>query len=293
MPATSGELFKNIRRIQIETTHLVNDLFAGAYRSTFKGKGIEFEDVREYQIGDDIRSFDWNVTARMNKPYIKNFREERELSVMLLVDVSASSRFGSAVRSKSELIAEIGAVLAFSAIKNNDKIGLILFSDIIEKYIPPKKGLRHVLRTIRELLAFVPKNKGTDIKKALKFLGKVHRRGGVCFLISDFLCPDFSHELKVTARGYDLISIAITDPFELSFPNMALTTITDLESGKKLLVDTADPIVQENYRKQAIGRLTALKKLIEKIGAGFIQVKTDQPYTDALRNFFRRREKRR
>lgn len=287
-----SDVFKRIRQIKIHTGRLVDDLFAGIYRSIFKGKGIEFEDFREYLPGDEIRSIDWNVSARMNNVFVKNYREERELTVMLVIDVSASSRFGSQNRTKSEVIAEVGALLAFSAIKNQDKVGLLLFSDIIEKYIPPKKGLRHTLRLIRELLAFKPKSTGTDLQKALRYLGRVQKRQCICFLISDFICQDYALDVKLAAKRYDLITIAITDPYETTFPDIGLTMIQDLETGEKSLVDTSNYTVQTHYASEASRRLNEFQKLIQKIGAGFISIKTNKPYTDALRKYFKERKKR-
>ncbi len=227
----SKDSFEHIRAIQIRATRNVNDLFGGIYRSVFKGRGLEFEDVREYEPGDEIRSIDWNVTARMQNAYVKNYREERELSVMLVVDVSASSHFGHASYLKSELITEIAALLAFSAIKNQDKVGLLLFSDQIELYLRPKKGSRHVLRIIRELLYFQPKQRGTDLQKALAFLGKVQRHQTVCFIISDFISGDFSHELQLTAKRHETIAIYVYDDYEIQFPNIGLIALQDLESG--------------------------------------------------------------
>jgi len=293
MATIPPELFKNIRRIEIYTTRTVNDILAGAYHSAFKGRGMEFEDVREYQPGDEVRSIDWNVTARFNHPYVKSYREERELTVMLLVDVSASSRFGTRQRLKSELIAEIGAVLAFSAIKNNDKIGLILFSSTIEKYIPPNKGTRHVLRVIRELLAFKPQYEGTDVSAALHFLGKVQRKQGVCFVISDFISPNYSQEATLCAKRHDLITIAVTDPVEQSFPNMGMVSIRDLETGKLSLVDTSDKEVRKIFTQRSFERLQKHQQLMGKIGAGFIDIRTDKDYAYAIRSFFKLREKRR
>lgn len=264
MSRISPEVFKKIRKIQIHTTQLANDILAGAWHSAFKGQGMEFEEVREYLAGDDIRSIDWNVTARMHKPYVKVFREERELTVILLVDVSASSRFGSHNQLKKDLIAEIGAVLAFSAIKNNDNIGLILFSKTVEKYIPPKKGTRHVLRVIRELIAYEPQRKGTDLLSAFSFLGGILRRSAICFLVSDFLCPQPVHEFSLIAKKHDLISIAITDPCELDFPQMGLVNLRDLESGHSAVVDTANSTVNENFKQKGQARLSHLNKLMKK-----------------------------
>lgn len=300
MPLRTGSIMekkidalKHIRRIQIKTTQEVNDIFAGAYRSVFKGKGLEFEDVRLYQPGDDERSIDWNVTARMNFPFVKNFREERELTVMLVVDVSSSLRFSSSSHLKSDLLAEIGGVLAFSAIKNNDKVGLVLFSSCIELYIPPKRGLRHVLRVIRELLFFEPKQSGTDMKTALSFIGTVHQRRTICFLMSDFLCEDFSHEASIIAKRHDLIAVGIGDPLERSFPSLGLVNIKDLESGQEQLVDTTHWHQQEALDRKQAQRLPKLKESILKMGASFIAIQTDQPYAEPLRRFFKQRRSRR
>lgn len=293
MTEISQDILKRIRRIQILSTQLANDVLAGAYRSAFKGKGMEFEEVREYQLGDEIRSIDWNVTARMSHPYVKIFREERDLTVMLVVDVSASSRFGSHYGSKSAVIAEIGGVLAFSAIKNNDKVGLILFSDTVEKYLPPRKGIRHVTRVIRELLAFKPKGRGSDLGAALAFLGKVQRRSGICFLISDFLCPDYSHEAALISKRHDLISVRISDPSEVSFPKIGLANVGDIETLQRSMVDTNSETVQENYRQNAAKHIAQFRKLMKKIGAGYIEIQTDKSYMAALKKFFKLREKKR
>lgn len=290
MTAIPPEIFEKIRRIQFQTTQLAEDFLAGPYRSAFKGQGMEFEEVREFQPGDEVRNIDWNVTARMNHHYVKTFREERELTVMLIVDISSSSRFGSHNQLKRDLIAEIGAALAFSATKNNDRIGLILFSREVEKYVPPKKGLRHVLRIIRELLVYEPKYPETDLGAALSYLGGVQRRLSICFLISDFICPDYTQKLAVTSRQHDLIAIGITDPYELDFPNMNLVTMVDLETGKSSVVDTSDAKVREHFQKVARDRLEQTDKLMKKIGAGFIDIRTDQPYMPRIRKFFRLRE---
>lgn len=293
MAGIPREVYKKIRKIQIHTTQLADDILAGAWHSAFKGQGMEFEEVRAYQAGDEIRSIDWNVTARMNIPYVKVFREERELSVILLVDVSASSRFGSKNQLKRDLIAEIGAVLAFSAIKNNDNIGLILFSNEVEKYIPPKKGTRHVLRVIRELLAYEPKGQGTDLRCALSFLGNVQRRTAICFLVSDFICQPPPHEFTLMAKKHDLISIAVTDPCELEFPEMDLVELVDLETGETHVVDSSDQRVLEHFRVKNRERLADFETLMKKIGAGFIDIRTDQPYVFPMRKFFKLRERKR
>lgn len=292
MPLTTAEAFKRIRRIQIKTTREVNDVFAGAYHSIFKGRGLEFEDARSYQPGDDERNIDWNVTARMNYPFVKNFKEERELTVMLLVDVSASSKYSSSKQLKSELIAEIGAILAFSAIKNNDKVGLLLFSNEIELYLSPKRGLRHVLRVIRELLFFAPQHPGTDMSKALSFLGKVQKRRAVCFLISDFLCDGYERNASLIAKRHDLIAVSINDPFEKTLPSVGLVNMQDLETGKTTLIDTSSANVKRQFLERSESRIEAQKELMNKIGASLITIQTNQDYVKALRQFFKRRRRR-
>lgn len=294
MANQNAALYKKIRHIEIQTTQLANDILAGAYRSAFKGRGMEFEEVREYQPGDDIRSIDWNVTARMNHPFVKSYREERDLTVMLLVDVSASTRFGSTSSFKSDLIAEISAVIAFSAIKNNDKIGIIFFSSEVEKYIPPAKGTRHVLRLIREVLAFKPKNRGTNLEAAFAFLGNVQRRSAVCFLLTDFICPNnYAHELAITAKRHDLIALALTDSHEVAFPRFGLINLTDLETGETTLVDSSSPMFQERFINQAKVRESFYRSLLIKSGAGCVEIPTDQPYMPALRKFFKMRARKR
>lgn len=292
MDENASVLFKKIRRIQFQTTHLAEDILAGMYRSAFKGKGMEFEEVREYQIGDDTRTIDWNVTARMNRPYVKSFREEREMTVILAVDISASTRFGSGQELKRDVITEIAAVIAFSAIKNNDKVGLILFTDIVELYFPPKKGTRHVLRVIRELLAYSPKHRGTNIGAALAFLGKVQRHAGICILISDFICGDYSHEASLVANRHDLVAIAIVDPSEHSFPNMNLVAFSDLETGNIQLVDTSSKNVQQHLYQSTSQRINAQKKLMNQLGSDFVVISTDHPYFPQLRKFFLFRQRR-
>lgn len=287
MNPSSSNLFQRIQHIQIISAHLAKNVFAGAYRSAFKGKGMEFEEVREYQEGDDIRSIDWNVTARMNHPFVKNFREERDQTVMLLVDISASTHFGGHHGLKNTLIAELASVLAFSAIKNNDRIGLLLFSDIVEKYLPPQKGTRHVLRIIRELLAFHPIQKGSDLKTALAFLGNVLTKSSICFLISDFLFPLSTKEMAITAAKHDLIGMMVTDPHETHFPDLGLVRIQDLEKKTTTLVDTSNVTLRTAVHQKEI------QSIFNKIGADFINIKTDEPYVISLRKFFRIREERR
>lgn len=291
MENTSLNIFDKIRKIQYATTQLADEIMAGAWRSAFKGQGIEFEEVREYQSGDDVRLIHWHVTARMDHPYLKVFREERELTVFLIVDISASLRFGSA-NIKKDLIAEIGAVLAFSAIKNNEKIGLILFSNKVEKYVPPKRGTRHVLRLIRELVAFEPKNKGSDIARVLSFINRLQRRAAICFLISDFICPDFSHELSLTARHHDLIAINIIDPYEIDFPSAGIVDFTDLESGTSNVIDTSNQKTQRHFKEEALERIKGIQTTVEKAGSGFLNIYTDQPYLPPIQKFFKLRKKK-
>ncbi len=286
----SKEIFKNIKRIQIRTNKYVQDVLAGAYHSAFKGRGMEFEDVREYQPGDEVRSIDWNVTARMQYPFVKNFREERELTVMLLIDVSASSLFGTTGKQKAELIAELGALFSFSAINNNDKVGLILFSDHIEKYLPPQKGLKHAMRVIRELLVFKPSGKKTDIAKALTFLGKIQKRKSVVFLISDFLSPPFKDELSIMGKKHDLIGVSVRDPHELKLPKMGLLQLKDLECGRTLVVDTSKKKVREKLASRNKKGAEELKKLFETHTDGLINVQTSQTYMHAVREFFDKRK---
>jgi len=285
------ELLKKIRRIQIQTTHLAEDILAGAYHSAFKGKGMEFEEVREYQPGDEVRHIDWNVTARMNHPFVKNFKEEREMTIMLLVDISASTRFGSQNLLKKELIAEISAVLAFSAIKNQDRVGLILFSDQIELYLPPKKGNRHVLRVVREILAFSPQHRGTNLNAALAFLGKVQQRSAICFLLSDFLTADYEHQVKLISKAHDLISIAVRDPFEQNFPRLGLLAIRDLELNTTSCVDTNQDADQ--FQQVAKKNLDEVQHTMKAAGGDFVEIHTDQSYVPILRKFFKIRAMKR
>jgi uncharacterized protein (DUF58 family) len=286
---THIEAFQHIRRLQIKALRNVEDLFAGIYRSAFKGKGLEFEDVREYRPGDDIRSIDWNVTARLQHPFVKNFREERELTVMLIVDISASSHFSHTERFKSEMIAELAALLAFSAIKNQDKVGLLLFTNEIELYLKPKRGIRHVLRVIRELLYFTPQHQGTDLPKALSFLGRVQRRRAICFLISDFLTSDFSWQATLIARRHELIAFHVFDTYEKNFLPQGLFTLRDLETHEQTLVDTADPLVRQHFQEQAEKQGMATQHLFESIGADYMAMHTGESSSAVLQRFFRLR----
>jgi uncharacterized protein (DUF58 family) len=283
---------KQIRRIQIRTSRVVNDILAGEYHSVFKGQGMEFDEVREYVPGDDIRLIDWNVTARTSVPHIKILVEERELTVMLVVDASGSGRFGSVDRFKNELAAELCAVLAFSAIQNNDKVGLIIFTDGVELYIPPNKGRKHVLRVIREVLLFKPKGKGTNIPEAIKFLNHVTRRRAVAFLVSDFMENDHERELRIANRRHDVIAVAVTDPLEEELPNVGFVQVQDAESGHQAFVDTSDPLVRQRYREEAQRRVRERDEILKRTRVDTIHVRTDRPYVDEVHRFFRMRERR-
>lgn len=286
------EVLQNIRRIQITTTRMVTDVFAGHYHSVFKGQGMEFEEVREYFPGDDIRSIDWNVTARMGRPFIKKFMEERELAIMVLLDLSASSYFGTVNKLKSQLAAEICSVLAMSAIKNNDKVGLIAFTDRIEKVIPPGKGLSNVLRIIREALYLRPEGKGTDIPGALDYLRRITRRSTVTFIISDFFAHDFRKQLSVANRRNDIIAVSITDPREAKLPDAGIIQLKDAETGKQFLVDTSNPAVRNAYEAGAAATFRERQKLFRSINVDHLDIHTDVPYTRELIRFFRMRERR-
>ena len=286
------EILKKIRRIEIRTKKLVNDLFSGEYHSTFKGQGMEFEEVRQYEPGDDIRLIDWNVTARTGYPYIKKFKEERELSVVLLFDASSSGKFGTKDRFKSETAAELCALLAFSAIKNNDKVGLIIFTDKIEKFIPPQKGRGHVLRLIREILYFEPESSGTDINGALEYFNKVIKRKSVVFLISDFLSENFYKPLQIANNKHDVIAMKISDPRESSFDNIGLIELEDAETGEIFLIDTGSRQFRNEFAARAEEDNKNLKRGFNLINLDFINIRTDQSYIVPLINFFKMREKR-
>ena len=286
------EVIKKIRRIEIRTKKLVNELFSGEYHSTFKGQGMEFEEVRQYEPGDDVRLIDWNVTARMGQPYIKKFREERELTVILLIDVSSSGQFGTRDRFKNETAAELGALLAFSAIKNNDKVGLIIFTDQIEIFVPPKKGRAHVLRIIREILYFKPKGKGTNIAAALEYFNKVIRRKSVVFLVSDFLSEGFTKPLQIANNKHDIIAIKVSDPREITFDNVGLIELEDAETGEVLIIDTGSKEFRKEFAAQSAEDVAGLKKSFRSINLDFINIRTDQSYISPLIQFFKMREKR-
>jgi len=283
----SGEQLKAVRKIQIRTSHLVADLFAGQYQS------VEFSEVRQYLPGDDVRTIDWNVTARTGVPHVKRYAEERELTVMLLVDSSASTHFGTVKQFKQELAAELGALFAFSAITNNDKVGLVIFSDRVELALRPRKGTRHVLRVIREILNHEPQGRGTDIPMALDHLNHVSRRRCVTFLLSDFLADGLRQSLKVTSRRHDLIAVVLEDPRDLELPAMGLVALEDPETGETLIVDTTDRHLRESYRQQSEAARRERDRLLRQLDIDVITIRTDQPYTGALLRFFHQREHRR
>jgi len=286
------EILKKIRRIEISTKKLVNDLFSGEYHSTFKGQGMEFEEVRQYEPGDEIRLIDWNVTARTGYPHIKKFKEERELSVVMLVDASSSGQFGTRDRFKSETAAELCALLAFSAIKNNDKVGLIIFTDKIEKFIPPQKGRGHVLRLIREILYFKPTGVATNIGGALEYFSKVIKRKSVVFLVSDFLSQDFVKPLQIANNKHDVIAIKISDPRETTFDNIGLIELEDAETGEVFMIDTSSKAFRREFSARAEEDNLSLRKAFKLINLDFISIRTDESYIVPLINFFKMRERR-
>jgi len=287
-----AELLKKVRKIEIKTRRACSQLFSGEYHSAFKGQGISFSEVREYQPGDEIRTIDWNVTARLGSPFVKKFTEERELMVMLIVDVSASGNFGSTSQSKRELAAEVACLLAFSAIRNNDKVGLLLFSDRLELFIPPKKGRSHTLRIIREILFFDPKGRGTDAAAALDHLNKIITRRAVVFLISDFQAPDFSRELAVTAKRHDLIAIRIQDERESILPPIGLITLEDAETGDQIEINAADSRVRAQFAQLAQTQLAETMRVLRRNRIDRIELRTGDEYLPALRSFFKQRERR-
>ena len=286
------EILKKVKRLEITTRGLVNDVFSGEYHSVFKGRGMEFSEVREYQIGDDIRTIDWNVTARSGKPYVKIFEEERELTVMLMVDASSSGEFGTFERMKGEIGVEICALLAFSAIKNNDKVGLIIFTDKIEKFIPPRKGKSHVLRLLRELLYFKPEDRKTDIGMSLEYLNRVAQRRSVVFMISDFISQDYANQLRIVNKKHDIVAIHIIDPRELDMPSIGFIEFEDLESGERMVLDTSDPEVRRMFKNESSASLTKREKLFKSMNVDSIMIRTDQSYVEPLIKFFRMRAKR-
>ena len=287
------EILKKVRRIEISTRGLVNEVLSGEYHSVFKGRGMNFAEVREYQYGDDIRSIDWNVTARTGSPFVKIFEEERELTVMLVVDVSASGDFGTQERMKGEVAVEICALLAFSAIKNNDKVGLIIFSDHVEKFVPPRKGKRHVLRVLRELLYPRPEGRGTDIKAALDYLNHVQRKRAVIFLVSDFRDTGFEKSLAVAGRRHDMIAVRVGDLREREIPPVGFLELEDPETGERLVVNTSDPRFRADFRERSRYAREELDRTLRRSRVDVIDIETGEPYVRPLMRFFRDRMRRR
>lgn len=283
------ELLKKVRKIEIKTRRLSDHVFGGEYHSTFKGRGMTFSEVRQYQYGDDVRNIDWNVTARYNEPHIKIFEEERELTMILMVDVSGSKNFGTHMQFKSEFVTEIAATLAFSATQNNDKIGLILFSDSIELYIPPKKGRSHVLRIIRELLEFQPKNKKTDIGEALKFMSNVLKKKAIVFVLSDFLDSGYLQNLKIAAGKHDITGIRVFDRAEVKIPKLGIVQMIDQESGKNILINTNSKRVRQSFAKNQLEKVNYFKDSFKKSGAGSIDCRLDESYAKKLLGYFKQR----
>ena len=283
------ELLKKVRKIEIKTRRLSDHIFGGEYHSTFKGRGMTFSEVRQYQFGDDVRSIDWNVTARYNEPYVKVFEEERELTMMLMVDVSGSEMFGTTNQFKKEIITEISATLAFSALQNNDKAGLILFSDQVELFIPPKKGKRHVLRIIRELLEFKPKSNRTDIAEALKFLSSVMKKKAIVFVLSDFIAEDYEKTLKISGNKHDLTGIRVFDEREEIIPNLGMVQMQDAETRKLRLVNTQSKSVRNAYGDYYRQRIAYFKETFTKSGCGVLSCRVDESYVKKLLGYFKRR----
>ncbi len=289
----ASEILRKVRRIEITTRGLVNEVFSGEYHSVFQGRGMNFAEVREYQYGDDIRSIDWNVTARAGTPFVKIFEEERELTVMLAVDVSASSDFGTRMRMKGDVAVEICALLAFSAIKNNDKVGLVLFSDRIEKFVPPRKGRRHALRVLRELLHRRPDRSGTDIRMALEYLTRVTRRRAVVFLVSDFLADGFGRALNVAGRRHDTVAVRVRDRRETELPPIGLVEFEDAETGERFVANTSDPRFRDAFGRDRAAGEKELERTLRAGKVDLIDVRVDRPYVQPLMRFFKERERRR
>lgn len=284
------DLLKKVRKIEIKTRRLSDHIFSGEYHTSFKGRGMTFSEVRQYQFGDDVRAIDWNVTARYNEPYVKVFEEERELTMMLMVDISGSERFGTKNQLKSEIVTEIAATMAFSATQNNDKIGLILFSDAIELYIPPKKGKSHVLRIIRELIEFQPKSKKTDVSQALKFLSATQKKKAIVFVISDFMVEeDYEKTLKIAAKKHDITGVRVYDIRESNMPNIGMVEMEDAESGELLTVDTASKAIRLNYEKNYQNQVNYFKDIFSKCGSGTVSTRVDESYVTKLLGYFKSR----
>ncbi|MDB5121314.1 MAG: hypothetical protein JWN56_2532 [Sphingobacteriales bacterium] len=287
------ELLKKVRKIEIKTRGLSNHLFSGEYHSAFKGRGMAFSEVREYQVGDEIRTIDWNVTARFNHPYVKVFDEERELTVMLLMDVSGSENFGTVNQQKQDLATELCAVLAFSAIQNNDKVGVLFFSDKVEKFIPPKKGRSHILMIIRELIDFKPENTGTNVAEALRYFTSAIKKKSTAFIISDFISPTFENELKIANKKHDIIALRLYDRHEEEFPNLGLIPVKDEETGQILWVNTGDENVRKSFKVEALKRNALVKEVFRKSGVDATDIGTHESYVKPLMTLFKKREGRR
>ncbi len=283
------DILKKVKKIEIKTRRLSDHIFSGEYHTSFKGRGMTFAEVRQYQFGDDIRSIDWNVTARYNEPYIKVFEEERELTMMLLVDISGSEHFGSTDQFKNEIVTEIAATLAFSATQNNDKVGLLLFSDQIELYIPPKKGKSHVLRIIRELVDFKPKSRKTNLSQALEYLSKVLKKKAIVFVLSDFITPNYEQTLKISAKKHDITGIRVYDLREKSLPKLGLIAVMDAETDEKVWVNTNDTAVRQEFEKNYLDHETFFQKTFYKCGAGVIQMHVEESYVKKLLGYFKSR----
>ncbi|MGQ9819060.1 MAG: DUF58 domain-containing protein [Candidatus Kapaibacteriales bacterium] len=288
----TSELLRKVRKIEIKTRGLSANIFSGQYHSVFKGRGIAFSEVREYQIGDDVRLIDWNVTARFNHPYVKVFEEERELTLILLVDISNSQLFGSGVSTKKDLVAEISAVLAFSALQNNDKVGAILFTSDIERFIPPKKGRTHILRIIRDILDYQPLNLRTNIYRALEFLSRSIKKRAIVFIISDFFDDGFEQALKILSKKHDTIALRIIDQREYSIPKVGLLLTQDLETGEYLWLDSSNDSVRDRFRNYYLSREKSLETLFNKYKIDSVKIETDKPYISALNEFFQIRSRR-
>lgn len=286
------EVINKVRRLEIRTRRLVSDVFAGEYRSTYRGRGIEFSEVREYQQGDDVRSIDWNVTARMGSPFVKIFHEERELTVIIIVDMSSSGEFGSVKQVKRELAIELSALLVFTAIRNNDRVGLLAFTDRIERYVPPKKGQKHGLRLISELVKSTPQGKKTDIRNALEFFMRVQRKRAVVFLLSDFLDEGYEKILRIANAKHDLVTISLADPREVELPDVGLIWLEDAETGKPILLDTSNPLVRRQFVYTAAGNKSSQEKFFRSNNIDTIRLSTDSDYIMPLTAFFRTRAKR-
>jgi len=288
----SREVLEKVRRVEIQTRRMVTDALAGEYHSIFKGRGMEFSEVREYQVGDDIRTIDWNVTSRTGVLHVKKFTEERELTVLLMLDASGSADFGTRSRFKRELAAEMGALLAFSAIRNNDRVGALVFTDDVEMYVPPRKGRSHVLRVIRDLLYFEPRGRGTNLARACEYLNRITRKRAVVFVLSDFFDTGFEKPLRVAAKKHDLISIFISDPAEREIPGMGLVELEDAESGRRLLIDTSDRKAMAAYHRASLERGRRTRENLGAMGIDVIDVETGTPYDRPLLRFFQMRSRR-